>query len=612
MKNFKIISLLSLSLAISSCESLYEDKYIEQWGDETTWGVAAIAQGVVNDIYVGIPHRPDTYDSNFLDAATDNAATSYYGSSISDLGSGNYSMRVNPLSCWSTNYGYIQMACYYLENGMSDALTFNPSNEDSDIGERYRLIGEAYFLRAYFTFDLLKIYGGKGTSGKAMGVPIVTEFTDRETGEDILADGYVRPTYQETIDQVISDLDNAIAFLGDTRAISTQVVGRADLNTARAFKTRVLLYSASPAYQDDSVVTIHDSKGNFTVANGTTYTDKWASVAGTIGELYSEIGSFSKLNATDLANVTATSTPSDFVFRFYFNNRTMETAHFLPRYFGTAYTIPSQNLVDAFPMANGYPITDSRSEYDPENPYEGRDDRFYMNIYYHGAEYGSSTYATDEFPLTTVDILPGGADSRDGVLNGSANSYASKTGYYLAKFMSKNHTMNNPLSTSNVTHYWPELRRTEVALSYAEAANEAWGPEKAGTYYDEYGIEQTATTTAYDIIKAIRSTSGGVTDTSYLDEVAGKGKDAFRALIQNERRIELAFEDHRFFDMRRCLLDLTEPIYGVSATLGDDGETVEYETVYVEDRKYDGVKYYYLPLPYTEVVKGIESNLGWE
>ena len=114
------------------------------------------------------------------------------------------------------------------------------------------------------------------------------------------------------------------------------------------------------------------------------------------------------------------------------------------------------------------------------------------------------------------------------------------------------------------------------------------------------------------MIKTIRKASGGITDTRYLDEMAAD-KESFRELIQNERRLELAFENHRYYDMRRCLLPLNEPVRGVEVT--EQNGVLHYDTSKeVEARKFDDIRYYYSPLPYNECVKNpnLVNNLGWK
>jgi len=273
-----------------------------------------------------------------------------------------------------------------------------------------------------------------------------------------------------------------------------------------------------------------------------------------------------------------------------FNTNLIEKNHFPPFYYGSAGTTPSQNLVDAIPMKNGYPIDSVLSSYNPQTPYVNRDNRLDMLVYYQG-----KTFAASQGP---IDVVYGGRDSR------SFSPLASRTGYYVSKFISnKNDDMLNPTAPKNAKHYNPYLRKGEVFLAFAEASNEVWGPKGKGP-----GCQYSA----YDIVKTIRQNSGGITSTAYLDQMAANVDD-FRKLFQNERRLETAFEDQRFYDMRRWVLPLNEPIYGISVTRDENG-VLHYETQEVEKRKMDDIKFYYLPIPYEERVKNpnLINNLGWK
>ena len=185
----------------------------------------------------------------------------------------------------------------------------------------------------------------------------------------------------------------------------------------------------------------------------------------------------------------------------------------------------------------------------------------------------------------------------------SFSENATRTGYYLAKFVSKKSAMLNPIQTLNSVHYNPLLRKSEVLLNFAEAANEAWGNpmvKAEGCLYS-----------AYEILKTIRSQAGGINFDLYLDEMA-QSKDSFRKLIQNERRLEFTFENHRYFDMRRWVLPLNEEVEGVAVTRNEDG-TFSFKVQKVEQRKYE-VKNYFMPLPYAELEKNknLMNNQGWE
>lgn len=347
--------------------------------------------------------------------------------------------------------------------------------------------------------------------------------------------------------------------------------------------------------QDDDVTKI-TGMGQFEILNPTVYQAKWEAVAKEINKILGMegFGTYVPVTASSIADVQTES--SDYAFRKYFNSNLLEGLHFPPFYYGSARATPSHNLVKAFYAKNGYPATDVRSGVDLSDPdfdltqlYAVLDNRFALNVYYHSAIFGDSGQ-----PL---DMSEGGKDSP------SFSENATRTGYYLAKFVSKKSAMLNPIQTLNSVHYNPLLRKSEVLLNFAEAANEAWGNptvKAEGCLYS-----------AYEILKTIRSQAGGINFDLYLDEMA-QSKDSFRKLIQNERRLEFTFENHRYFDMRRWVLPLNEEVEGVAVTRKEDG-TFSFKVQKVEQRKYE-VKNYFMPLPYAELEKNknLMNNQGWE
>lgn len=596
MKKCQLIyTLLYIGGMMSSCSDMWDEKINNEWEQKYIWSVSDIAEGVLNNAYIAIPKRPDNYGNNFLDAATDNALTSLYSSSVYKLAMGKYSATDNPLGIWSNCYQQFQYINSFLENGLTDATKYDKTDVDKDVAYKRRLKGEAHFLRAFWGFKMLQQYGGKTEDGEALGYPLALHFITEEKAANLSS--FERDTYQKCVEQILADCDVAAECLpaqysGDDPVTGATEIGRATQLAAVALKSRVALYAASPAYQTDAVTKIN-GMGDFTIVDKVAYEERWAKAALIAdGVLKMDgFGNFYALKATDLADAGNT-TPAEFLFRFYFNSRELENRHFTPYYLGKANTVPSQNLVDAFPMrVSGYPVSDiEKSGYDSKHPYDGRDNRFYLNIYYQGAVYGKTGLP--------VDVMYGGKDSQ------SYDPSSSRSGYYLAKFLSKNESMLDPVTPTNAQHYYPLLRKAEIFLNYAEAANEAWGPKGK----DPDGI---CKYTAYQVIKTIRKVSGGITDTEYLDEMAAD-KESFRQLIQNERRLELAFENHRYYDMRRWLLPLNEPVRGVIVT-ENEGDII-YVSHKIEERKFDNIRYYYSPLPYDECVKNpnLVNNLGWK
>jgi hypothetical protein len=359
--------------------------------------------------------------------------------------------------------------------------------------------------------------------------------------------------------------------------------------SARVLKSRAALYAASPAYRPDDVTTI-TGMGQFTVSDDASYAENWERAA-LMSDTIIRTAGFGNFSALTQANLISTgNTPADFVFRFYFNANGIETRHFPPYYYGEAQTTPSHNLVEAFPSkTGGFPTTDSRSLYDPADPYAmARDNRFALNIYYHGRTFATNSGA--------IDVSYGGKDSP------SYSPNATRTGYYLSKFLSKKDGMLTPTpDKSNDGHYTPVMRKSEVFYNFAEASNEAWGPTVKGP-----GCQYSA----YEVMKTIRAAYGIAPDT-WLEECAAD-KDMFRELVQSERRLEFAFEGQRFFDMRRWLLELDEPVRGVQVT--NDNGAYSYRVVEVERHRYGQVHHYYLPLPYQELMKNpnLKNNAGWD
>lgn len=581
---------------MSGCEKALDTKVTWQIGDEDVWRVPELAMGVLHKAYNGISNRPDCYAENFLDAATDNAVCTQHSASVYKLGQGAMTSFNNPIGNWSTCYNMLEYVNSFLENGLSDNVLYNREDPDKDAQIKDRLRGEAYFLRAWWHFELLRMYGGKSADGKALGVPVADHYISYEEASE---NGmFIRPSYQATVDFICNDLDLAMELLpasysGSDQNFGDTQIGRATSGAAAVLKSRVLLYSASPAMQDDDIVKI-TGMGTYEVVNPGIYQKKWELVAKQIARILTMegFGTYVPLLPSDIAD--AQSESSDFAFRRYFNNNLLEANHFPPYYFGKSMTVPSHNLVKAFCAKNGFPVTDPRSGVDISGPafdmsrlYSVMDDRFSRVIYSQGSVFGNSG--------TALDMSEGGRDSH------GYNENATTTGYYLAKFVSTVSGMLNPVASAGSAHYNPLLRKSEVLLNYAEASNEAYGPKAVG---------EGSSVSAYDIIKSIRSLAGGIMSDAWLDECAG-GKDTFRALIQNERRLEFAFENHRYFDMRRWLLPLDEDVCGVEITRNEDN-TFSYREKVVEPRKYT-VRDYYAPLPYAEISKNpnLVNNTGW-
>jgi hypothetical protein len=581
---------------LASCDDLFEPA-IENNNDISQMYVdPQFARGIMDNANLVLPYEENP--ANMTDVATDNAVINDINNNYKKMASTPdfWKSDNNPINEWDTRYHAIQYLNLFLEN--ADQVQWDYSSEAVNEMHKDNYKGNAYALRGLHFYYLLRAHCGM-VGGELLGVPI--HLSSEDGSSDF---NQPRNTFKECVDQIMSDFDEALKYLpteyGDITngniAAKYRQIGATDADYNRAFgklqrgkidgrmiaaiKAQVALFAASPAYAS---------------AGATTY----AQAAQFAATALNSVGGLSGLDPNgwrwfcDKSMIESFAyddpDPAEICWRGVVDDRAnYEEDNYPPSLKGKGRVNPTQNLVDAFPMANGYPISNANSGYDPKNPYENRDPRLKTFIVVNGDVIGAN-----DTPINTA------ADNTDldGINRESGKSTI--TGYYLRKLLRSD--MNLSLSNHNKRHFGARIRYTEIFLDYAEAANEAEGPmAKVGG----------ASYSAYDVIKAIRKRAGvGGDNDPYLEECA-KSKDAMRELIRNERRLELCFENHRFWDLRRWKLDLNEPARGVKITTSGDGFAYEYFTV--EERKYQDYMYYG-PIPYSEMNKwgNLQQNDGW-
>jgi hypothetical protein len=286
---------------------------------------------------------------------------------------------------------------------------------------------------------------------------------------------------------------------------------------------------------------------------------------------------------------TATTYNTDVIWANSKTNRNdWEQENYPPSENGLGNTNPTQNLVDAFPMANGYPITVlPASGYIPTAPYTGRDLRFY--------EYILADGQTLIVPVNTYIGAP-----KDG-LNTLLTS--TRTGYYMKKFLDVTAKYNFSSATwSTAARAYVIFRHTQMFLNFAEAANEAWGPTGNPNGY---------AFTAQSVLRQIRGRAGIPAGDPYLLTTVANDKDQFRTLVRNERRIETCFEGTRFWDIRRWNLTATMKETAKGMSIINNAGVKTYTPIDVEPRRYSDYMIY-PPIPYADVIKsGLIQNSGW-
>ncbi|MCG8578578.1 MAG: RagB/SusD family nutrient uptake outer membrane protein [Bacteroidales bacterium] len=564
-QKYSLLLLSFFAFLFFGCEEgLLEPQYDGALTDENIWSHPVYAEGVLIQAYDVIPESFMHYNNNFLDAATDNAATNQYSSAMYALGQGGWAPEKNPVGQWTTWYEQIRNANLWLENGQDTPYSLSDAEFNEQIRER--LYGEAHFLRAWNHWQLLQAFGGL-IDGQPMGVPIVMSVHQQD--EQLTP----RSTYEACVTAIISDCDTAAKYLPEKYdqtdgVYAKNLLGRANSLAALALKSRVALYAASPAFNTTNDVVLWERAAQFSK------------------EAIDAIGN--SLPSVDESIASDINHPELIMARQGEDSNTIESVNKIPSQRGQGRTAPSQNLVDAFPDKFGFPINHVSTSYDPANPYKTRDPRFYQAILYNGSKSNGSK----------VESFVGGKDTE------ITRVEASRTSYYLKKWL----ILSVNLDAGDVTkgkHLYALFRKGELYLNYAEAALNAWGAQQDP---NAYGI------TALDAIHTLRKRAR-IDNQDYLLEVATEGDAQFLELIHNERRLELCFEGHRFWDLRRWnvgLLKLNEALKGARIERIEEGEEVTYSYTYydVEQRNYQDYMNYG-PIPASEVNKGIRQNDGW-
>lgn len=586
---------LTLSLGLTSCDDLFEPAIENHLGFEYMYEHPDYADGVLGNAYTRLPNG----SYSFNDVATDDAVTNDADNSYRKMtGVDNWTSSNNPVETWRNCRAAIQYINLFLAN--VDKVNWN-SDEAIRAMYEQRYIGEAKGLRALFMYYLLRSHGGFDNAGNLLGVPNILEPTDVNSDFNSLE---VRASYADCMKQLIEDAEEAVRVLpvdykdtdNDTETVSclgksytvtkatynrvlgTNFAGRFSGRIARAVLAQATLLAASPAYASGSGVT-YEQAAQYAKA----VLDLNGGVSGIDAdglEWYAD---------PNMKNLSAAECPKEVLWRTEKSeSNDLESKYYPPSIYGQGRINPTQNLVDAFPAVNGYPITDTKSEFDAANPYDNRDPRLAKYIIYNGQKAGSKD--------AVINTQADNADNLDGLNKDVSKS--TRTGYYMKKLLRQDINLD-PTVKSKQMHYVARIRYTELYLDYAEAANEAYGP-KGGTSYS-----------AYDVIKAIRKRAGlgKYAQDPYLEECA-ESKDKMRELIRNERRIELCFEGFRFWDLRRWKMDLTQEAKGVSITNNEAAKV--YSPITVETRNFKE-NAYYGPVPYDQILNfpSLVQNAGW-
>ena len=539
MKIRTIISSLVIALVSSACGDFLDTSIDRNSTGQTITTNYSSIWGFGRAFYTPLGYGFGMIDSNIFATASDEAQQTSAQSNVIYFNKGMLNENINPLFTYYRNfYEGIRAANFFLDyvgDGKGEALlaqnrnlVTDKVNYERDLQSLAWFKAEAHVARAYYYAELAKMYGG---------VPIVHSHID---------DGTMirRSTYDEVVDYIVNEIDTYKDSLAVDWKEFTDREGRFTLGVALAIKARVLLYAASPLHNPENDPAKWEAAA--AAANDLiTHKDLSYSLADSYGNFF--IGA-NPLNSPE----------SIYIVRRSQSNNMEKSNYPIATQGGKSGATPTHNLVAAYEYI-GTP--------DPSNPYANRDPRLAASIVTNGSTWNGRV----------IDQAAGGTDDM-------ANANASKTGYYLKKFL----TDNLNLTQGQVAqHNWVAYRWGEVLLNYAEAMNEAYGPDAVPSGY---------TMSARQALQQVRDRAS-----KKLPQVIASDKDSFRDAVKHERRVELAFEDHRYWDLLRwkdAMDVLNKPVLGVE--ISREGQGWSYKVVEVATRTFYE-KNYYLPFLRSEI-----------
>lgn len=577
------ISLVMLAVGgMTSCSDILDKEVDLTYTDENIYGNYDRSRGVLANAYTYLPDAFSGYtDGQFRaasrDCMTDNALSywnvHYYHSVLND----SYDAKNHWFAStyWTNDLKGIRVCNDFLSKVREDVIgNAQKSGDDNKLCDRYK--AEVRFIRAILHFDLIGYFGA---------VPIEDHVLDNSEAASI-----TRTPSAEALKWVADECDAIIqsGALPFRYSNENENWGRVNGAAVYALKSRALLYRASALNNPTNEASWWQEAADAALA----FINANKSSANPY-RLYTTDDNNPNKNYYECFTSTPHLNPEYILSRSEWNTREIEMFNtpcgFSGNVNSTGRVNPTQNLVDSYETINGLPI-DQDPSYNDQDPYKNRDPRLEQTIFHQGSIWGDKSQDEER----AVDVSVGGKDYQD--LHGGTT-----TGYYSKKFV---HNMSFKNPTTYVTAC-PIFRYAEILLNAAEALNEAKGPEAA-----------------YDYVNQVRARVG-------MPAYKGMTKEQLRERIRNERRIELAFEDHRFFDERRWKLfdgktsasEKNEPrykqVYNIYSVVVTPNENQVY--TYRNDnthptRAFATPKNYYFPVPDDTYKKNpnLGQNAGWE
>ena len=579
MKIRFLITATILAAVLTGCQKQYEPVPL---GEQITLSDAfntkdsagTLALTFLSTCYLeALPNGHNRVGGDYLDAASDDAISDKLTvSPVQQIAIGAYSAASpNGDDDWTHNYSAIRDCNVFINDIYRVPLAEKlPSGRPAIAAYR----SEARFLRAWEYFELVKRYGG---------VPLLGDSVFTITQNVQLP----RNSFSDCINYIVSECDNIKDSLRAVTDITGSSYGRITKGAALALKAEALLLAASPLYNGGNI------DGSNPLTGYTSYdANRWQLAAQAAQDLISTgvYGLMTDFKSVFITQAQPVGANNESIFWMQVGtNNSVEQVNSPIGYSGAGAqgnTGPTQNLVDAFPTDSGYAISDPAAGYDPNNPYANRDPRLTATVFCNGTSFWLDR---------AVQTFDGGLDKPGGSV------VQTKTGYYMRKFMGAWESLSGSAQFGNTFHDYIYFRYAGILLGWAEATNEFSGPSAA----------------VYNVLFQLRQRAGVFPGANgYYGLPMNMDQVAMRAAIQNERRIEMAFEEKRFWDIRRWKIAAaaynTAPLVGMDIQ-SQPNQPLTYNRVPVLTTHFNDPGMYLYPIPYSEVVKNpqMRQNPTW-
>lgn len=586
--NKKIFGVMVASLVFASCNDKMD------YNEYTAFDHAYIDRnfeyvgGFMTTIYNDLDADWGNFSGAMLSSATDESEYSHAGNAVEDFYNGAWSAANPRQTIWSSAWEGITYCNEFLDKWVDLKFEEFKMNQDYEkkLFQYNNYKYECRWARAYFYYTLVRQYGG---------VPLKVH---NSTGEEEVALPRVpADSIFKFIDSECADIQDSIIAdytdLGDM-ALNSPETGRANKYTVMALRAQAALYHASPLFNPDNDV------------------DLWYAAAKACQALVDSCEKAGKTLASIYSNLWATDfyANTDVYGEILFAKRAAASRTFEANNFPVGYSsgqggnCPTQDLVDAYDMKSGKTIDEEGTDYDPQNPYANRDPRLAMTIACNGDVWPNDITNTSYKKLETY---VGGYHARP------RTSYATPTGYYLKKYCNPSQILRSGYQTTSA-HGWLIFRLGAAYLNYAEALFQ---------YFKAKGKTNAADATDSEFTKSAREMASKTRERVGMPSFSnGMSNEEFWTRYKKERQVELAFEGHRFYDIRRWKEDgdkfmkihrmVITPVYD------EDGVTIKSYTYSKEEVvRGDGVwqnKWNLFPISQTEIMKSggaLKQNPEW-